>query len=342
MRPESLRCPTCGSQSVQDRTTGTSVSWLVRQDAGSRALLSWLLIATAVLLFAVGAFLAFLGITGGAGVFVMLFFVFWGLLIARFGLIALQTGLEGRTTEPTELACPRCQTTWQVGTAPMHAAPDTSASGTTPSPAPAGAPPVVVTPLPPSVSGVVAPGIDGLEAFIRSSVPDSPEAAIDDAALERQRIDAVRSIQRIGTTERAAGRDGRAAVEALIRLLDVGTGFLPELQIGAAKKTMRHQVIEALGHFGDPAAVEPLVTVLTAELQAYESLATHASDEAHGRGLRRVAMAEDQFEAAADALGALGDPRALTALHEVEGQAHFGMKRAVKAAIRQIESHRAA
>ena len=103
MRPGSLRCPTCASQSIQDRSTERKVPWLVKQDPASRTLLSWLLVATGVLLFAVAAFLAFIGITAGGGWFALLFFVFWGLLLARFGLYALQGGLEGMKEEPTDL-----------------------------------------------------------------------------------------------------------------------------------------------------------------------------------------------------------------------------------------------
>lgn len=337
MRPGSLRCPTCASQSIQDRATQRNVPWLVKQDAASRTLVSWLLVLTAVVLFAVAAFLAFIGITAGAGLFALLFFVFWGLLFARFGLYALQAGLEGKKDEPTDLLCLSCRTTWQVG-APTPAAP-----GAVP---PAG--PVVDVAPPPipsvdQVSEVVAPGVAQLEAFIRDSVPDRADLAVDDAELERQRIDAVLSIARIGQAERAAGRDGRPAVDALVRLLDVGTGFVPELQIGAAKKTMRHHVIELLGRSGDPAAVTPLTEVLTAECAAYDALATSAAaGGSDAIGLRRTAMAEDQFETAADALAALGDPAALDALHETQAQVHFGMKRAVKRAIRTIESRRAA
>jgi len=192
------------------------------------------------------------------------------------------------------------------------------------------------------VSGVDAPGIARLEAFIRASVPDQADLAVDDGDLERQRIDAVHSIARIGQTERAAGRDGRPAVDALVRLLDVGTGYVPELQLGAAKKTMRHHVIELLGQSGDPAALEPLMGVLTAECAAYDALAASAGEGPDAIGLRRVAMTEDQFETAADALATLGDPAALDALHETEAQVHFGMKRAAKRAIRKLESRRAA
>lgn len=331
MRSDSLRCPTCAGQSIQDRSTERQVPWLVKQDAASRALLSWLLVATAVVLFAVAAFLAFIGITAGAGIFVLLFFVLWGLLFARFGLYALQTGLQGMKEEPTDLVCLACRTTWQVG-APGAVPPAPPVVGVAPSPSASTG----------QVSDVVAPGIPELEAFIRASVPDRPELAVDDAGLERQRIDAVDSIARIGRTEVAAGRDGRPAVDALVRLLDVGTGYVPELQIGAAKRTMRHRVIERLGQSGDPVAIAPLIGVLEAECDAYDTLATSAAGEPDALGLRRTAMAEDQFEAAADALASLGDPSALDALRETQGRVHFGMKRAAKRAIRRIESRRAA
>lgn len=336
MRSDSLRCPTCASQSIQDRATERRVPWLVKQDPASRALLSWFLVATGVLLFAVAAFLAFIGITAGAGLFALLFFVFWGLLFARFGLYALQAGLQGMKEEPTDLVCLSCRTTWQIG---AHTA---DASRT----APQAVPVVGVAPSPPApvdrVSGVVAPGIAELEAFICTSIPDQPSAAVDDAELERQRIDAVLSIARIGQGERAAGRDGRPAVDALVRLLDVGTGYVPELQIGAAKKTMRHHVIELLGQSGDPVAIAPLIGVLNAECDAYDTLAASAAGEPDALGLRRTAMAEDQFESAADALASLGDPSALEPLRATVDRVHFGMRRAAKRAIRKLESRRAA
>lgn len=353
MRSQSLRCPTCGSQALQDRSSGAKVPWLVEQDAGTRALMSWLLVVLSVLLFATGAFLAVLGITGGAGLFVLAFFVLWGLLFARFGLYALRAGRQGLTAEPTELACLTCRTTWHVGDPARSEVSPPPAPGTSPSAPPspgvvgtepALAPPTpLVPPAPPvgGVSGVVAPGIAELELFIRSTVPANLDTATDDTELERQRIDAVRSMARIGHQAWAAGTDGGAARDALIRLLSLDTGYVPEMQVGAAKHTMHHAVIDLLAEWVDPAVVDALVAELQADVLAYEAATTQAA-ESGAIGVRRLAVAEDRIKATAEALGRLGDPRALPALRDAQEKCHFGMKRAAKRAIHAIESRRAA
>ena len=127
---------------------------------------------------------------------------------------------------------------------------------------------------------------------------------------------------------------------ALIRLLDVDSGYVPDFQVGHMKKTMLHVVIEQLATVGGPAAVEPLSEFLTTQRELNASMGeefTGASSDETDHPLHRSAMAEDLFKVTAKALGELGDPRALPTLTSAIVECHFGMKKAAKKARHDIE-----
>ena len=188
-----------------------------------------------------------------------------------------------------------------------------------------------------------APGVAEWELFIRASAQNRPADDHASQELENQRIDRVRLIANAARAERAGGTgDGHEAVAALIRLLDVETGHRPILQIGHAKRTMRHEVVSQLGQLGDRSAVGPLVAQLARSQQEYVDIVAEIAGKAPVEGRRRdtrdATVAENVYETTAEALGLLADPAALPALEAALPETHFGMKKATVRAIKAIKA----
>lgn len=353
MRAGSLTCPTCGSSSIQDRVTGEKVPWLVRQESGTRRPLASAFIAGGVLLFGLGLFFALLGFIADLGWYALVFAVVWGLLLARIGVGVVRQGSEGLSQEPTAFACLTCQTTWDAGLPPTAGPPtipfDPGAASPPATPPGAVIPRQVRADAADHVTGeggVHTPDIDEWVATILDSLHREPTDAMEAAEQEQARIDTVRIIAQRGQRERSSGRgDGRAAVAALVRLLDVDTGYLPELKVGHMHRTMRHEVIDLLGRSGDPAAIEPLLNALSDERAHYTAAVQQATNTVPPGGdvtplehpLRHSALADDLYRATVEALGRLGDARALPALQEAESAVQLGMRKATSKAIHAIE-----
>jgi hypothetical protein len=145
--------------------------------------------------------------------------------------------------------------------------------------------------------------IPGLEQFIRSSIADG---VADPHTMEWQRARAVVAIDRIG---------GDEAVAALIRLLEVDTEHQPRLSAGQA--TMQHEVIARLGASGATDAVEPLLAAF---------------------GRHRQTANEDLCRTVVQALGELGDRRALPVLTAVvdDKQCSRGLRKAATRVLAQL------
>jgi len=125
-----------------------------------------------------------------------------------------------------------------------------------------------------------------------------------------------------------------------------GGAHLPAL-LAALEGEPSHWVAKVLGNYGDTRAVEPLIAALGKDPPSYVEKAMIAALGRLGDSravpflislLERPSAWGSTKPAAAEALGNIGDPRAIEHLKPHVGSLSFGLGKAARAAIKKIES----